>query len=65
LIPLTPELAARMLTIYERRLLDDPGKVYAQSLLDEALQRPVVPGYVRTQHEQSIHARRRDTKWLQ
>lgn len=36
-IELTPELAARMLSIYERRLLDDPGKVYDKTLLEAAL----------------------------
>jgi len=38
LIELTPELAQRMLTIYERRLLDDPATVYPRTLLEEALE---------------------------
>jgi len=53
-VTLTPELAQRMLTIYERRLLDDPRKVYTRTLLEEALEPAPAPGFVRTEHDQLL-----------
>jgi ubiquitin-protein ligase len=40
---LTPELASRMLTVWERRRLAPRGTVYATTLLDAALAMPDHP----------------------
>jgi len=65
LIPLTPELAHAMLTIYERRLRDPRGTVYDATILEAALGVEMMLPVDMEHTKQGLRKKRRqDTEWL-
>ena len=70
MIVLSPELASRMLNVWDRRKRDDPATVYSYSLLEVAcgaLDVRALPERRMPRHVgKSVAAqRRRDTEWLE